>query len=111
MQRINCTVRLSGNINSTVDKRGITVAEAAVLRHIHGPESIVCIERCGVDDKIRHKTERDALAAKYPKYRHDIANRLFPGLSAKLPTTLEEAGFDVANPVDEPQTLAEPVAA
>ena len=50
MQLINCLVALGGDLRNTVPKRGITVAEAAVLQRIHGHDSVVDIEPSGAED-------------------------------------------------------------
>lgn len=95
MERLDCTVRLGGNIGSTTEKLNITVAEAILLRKIHGQDALVDIKkvRTGKRDNTPHRAELDRLKAFYPEKFHKAIDQLFPGFNPKLPMTLEEGGF------------------
>lgn len=115
MQRVNCTVRLSGDTGNTVLKSEVTVAEVAVLRSIHGNEAVVDIKpvrQC----KTPHREERDRLSLIYGAPR---VAALFPGMISRLPVTLDDIALVIdgdlpesAQPVTEAPEAgkAEPVA-
>ena len=47
MDVVNCQVRLSGDQFYTISKKGVTVAEIQVLRHIHGNDAVINISKTG----------------------------------------------------------------
>lgn len=92
MQTANCYVHIGGDSGTTVPKYQITVSEIAVLRAIHGPDSITEIEPS--DDVVR--TDRAEIARLHEIYsRPDTRNdgpvgTLFPGAAARAFQTLDE---------------------
>lgn len=86
MQRVNCTVRLSGDVNNTVQKQRVSPAEIVILNKIHGEGSVVDIQRTEMD-KTAHAEERQRLATIYGA---KIVDDLFPGAFAKLPVSLSD---------------------
>lgn len=91
MQTANCYVEIGGDSGTTVPKYGITVSEIAVLRLIHGPDSVKEIEP--TDDVAT--TDRAEI-----KRLHELYSRpdkpdgpvftLFPGAAARAFQTLDE---------------------
>ena len=103
MQLVNCVVALGGDQGMTVPKFGITVAEVAVLRAIHGPDAIIDVELAGETD-ISNRDERKRLLTNYLARDEDgksIAENLFPGVGAKVPEFLED--------LDLPEEVMKPV--
>ena len=86
MQRCNCTVRLSGDQNNTVPKKGVSPAEIAILVAIHGDGSITDIQPTHMD-KTPHATERSRLST---IYGHHVVDRIFPGEFSPLPVSLKD---------------------
>lgn len=64
MQYVNCDLLLSGDRNFQIPQKDISVAEAVLLRAIHGPDSIINIEGTRKDTKSLAQI-RDVLMAKY----------------------------------------------
>lgn len=102
MQRCNVTVRLAGDVGNTVPKTNVSVAEIAVLRAIHGDESVVDVKATH-NDKTPHRDERDRLSVIYGR---PIVDKIFPGTFAKLPVSLRE--IDLA-PVEAEPDLERPL--
>lgn len=86
MQRVNCTVRLGGQVGNTVAKENVTAAEIAILLAIHGEGSVVDIQPIQMC-KTPHGQERQRLAEHYGA---KIVDAIFPGQFARLPVTLKE---------------------
>ncbi len=86
MQRVTCTVRLSGDNNNTVEKSGVSPAEIVILNDIHGEGAVVNI-RPNSMDKESHVKERARLVNIYGVH---VVDRIFPGEFNKLPVTLAE---------------------
>lgn len=100
MQRCNCTLRLSGDVGNTVSKKGISVAEIAVLRAIHGDDAVVDIQPI-TNDKTPHKQERARLMEIYGGHvikDKSVMELLFPGEFAQLPNTLSDIGLGDVKP-------------
>lgn len=97
MQRANCLVSLGGDHGNTVPKWLCTAAEIAVLREIHGDDSVNDIEP--IDDiKRSNREERGRLVAiyggaKYPDQK-PIVESMFPGVAARVFENLDELGLD-----------------
>jgi hypothetical protein len=95
MQTVNCVVAIGGDQGNTVPKFGITIAEVAVLRAIHGPDAIIDIELAG-DVERGNRDERLRLLKEYVARDEDgklIVENLFPGVGAKVPEDLEDLGL------------------
>jgi hypothetical protein len=95
----NCVLRHAGNLGMTVHKENISTAEIVILRHIHGPDSVVQIETVRNSVPTDQRKLRDDLD-RY--YGDKVLTELFPGLVARLPSTLAEAGIGIVEePVDD----------
>lgn len=93
MQRVNCEVRLSGDVGNTVLKTGVSPAEIVILRDLHhGPEAVINIQPTHMD-KVQHRVERSRLAN---IYGHHVVDRIFPGEFSQLPVSLK----DIALPTE-----------
>ena len=64
MQHVRATVRLSGDLNFTVEKPDITVAEVVLLRAIHGEDAVVNISPIYKSNESL-RDERDRLLGAY----------------------------------------------
>lgn len=113
MQLANVIVRLGGDLNNTVPRRGVTPAEILVLKHIHGSDAVVDVMPAGDDRKLRHEEVFARLSAKYDPSAGAMVGRpgdqprgvlqeLFPGAMKKLPTTLSEIGYDFGDAASLP---------
>lgn len=95
MDILNCLVALGGDKGNTVAKSGITAAEAAVLRAIHGDDGLLDVEVVG-QAKIDPRDEKQRLVEKYHRARNDdnilIVEAVFPG-TAPLIETVEQLGL------------------
>lgn len=94
MDILNAHVALGGDSGNTVPKYGITAAEAAVLRAIHGEEGLREIEVTG-QAEVSLSDERERLITKYRARDEDgnfIVERLYPGANARLHETVEQLG-------------------
>ncbi len=92
MQTANVMVALGGDTGNTVPKYGVTAAEIAVLRSIHGNEAVFDIEPCG-EVKRGHRDERQRLVETYRSKDSNgnaIVEGLFPGAAARVFETLAE---------------------
>jgi len=90
MQICDCLVFIGGDIGNSVEKQGVTAAEIAVLRAVHGNDSVREIK---VQDnaKTNHEEERERLMLLYSS---DFIASLF-GKFGDLPETLEAARVEV----------------
>lgn len=64
MQYVNCDLLLSGDRNFQIPQTDISVAEVVLLRHIHGPDSVINIVGTRKDTKSLAQI-REVLMAKY----------------------------------------------
>lgn len=99
MEIANCEVRLLGSIQNSVPRLNITPAEAAILREIHGSDSVVRVQAVGADRR-PHKDEYERLAAKYGSTTTEdgtkIFYKLFPqSFDPKLPVSFKDVGIDL----------------
>lgn len=106
MQIANCEVRLLGDIANSVPKLNITPAEAAILRAIHGPDSVVRVNAVGMD-KRSHKEEYDRLAALYGGSGDTDGTKIFFKLfprtfDPRLPVTFKDVGIETVSEVEAP---------
>lgn len=95
MDIVNCHVALGGDAGNTVPKYGITVAEAAVLRGVHGAEGIREVEVVGQAD-VNPRAELARLRNKYRARNDDgdfIVDEIYPGANARVHETIEELGL------------------
>jgi hypothetical protein len=94
MQTAHCLLSLGGDHGNTVMKYDVTAAEIAVLRAIHGDESVKDVEPAG-DVKRPHRVERERLLgiygmAKIPDTKVSVVETMFPGVAARVFETLQE---------------------
>ena len=125
MQIANVLLHLSGDAGNTVPKYGVTAAEVAVLRHIHGDDAVVDIEPTGEVTR-SHKSERERLLEVFGRnedgrFAAPAVERLFPGAAARVFERFDELDLPedmfkaqtraraTAAPVEEPE-VAKPVA-
>jgi hypothetical protein len=92
-------VALNGDITFTVFKQDVTVPEIAILRAIHGPDSVRDIKPLHMD-KRSHSEERSRLMHEYGNAKdhkdESIFEKLFPGLSP-LPVHFKDIGIEIAD--------------
>jgi hypothetical protein len=90
MQRCIATVRLGGNMKSTVVKQGVSPAEVLVLRRIHGDDAVVDFKPDG-NDRGKAVNEAERLRNQYGRQY----TATFPGSHPKLPERFAEIGVDL----------------
>lgn len=94
MQTANVMLALGGRRANTVPKIGVTAAEAAVLRFIHGEDAVYDIDVQGSVSRT-HRQEIARLAQIYGRQEGDrrispAVNELFPGAAARVFETFDE---------------------
>lgn len=65
MHVFNAKIRLGGELNNEVAKRGLTVPEILVLKRLHGAEGVVSLEHSGVLANYDDEEERERLTDMY----------------------------------------------
>lgn len=93
MQVVNCSVRLSGNLNSVVRKTDVTVAEIVVLRALHGADSVVSVAPT-IQDK---RSTADEMFRLRGIYSEKVISHAFPGANPNLPVTLADVGIEAVS--------------
>lgn len=97
MQTANILLSLGGDHGNQISKFGVTAAEIAVLRAIHGDESVQEVEPIG-DIKRTNRQERERLAAIYGGAKNAeqqrIVETMFPGVAARVFEKIEELELD-----------------
>lgn len=89
MQTANLLLALGGDTGNTIQKYGVTPAETAVLRVIHGDDAVFDIEPTGTVDRT-HRAELERLRFEYGIRQPDGSRRapavdqLFPGAAARV---------------------------
>lgn len=99
MEIANCEVRLLGDLANSVPKSGVTPAEAAVLRAIHGDDSVIRVAITG-NDRRPHQQEYARLAEAYGNtVNHEgekIFYKIFPQtFDPRLPVEFKQVGITV----------------
>jgi hypothetical protein len=114
MQTANIMIFIGGGQSgNSVPKFGVTAAEIAVLRHIHGEDSVTDIEPAG-DIQRSHREERARLVSTYGRqvdgsYQAPAVEALFPGAAARVFENLDE--LDVPAEFYKAETRATPQSA
>lgn len=91
MQTANCMVHIGGDSGTMVPKYGITASEIAVLRAIHGPDSITEVEPAeDVDRSDRAEIGRLHELYSRPDVKDGPVHTLFPGVGARAFQSLDE---------------------
>jgi hypothetical protein len=95
MQTAHCLLSLGGDHGNQVMKHGVTAAEIAVLRAIHGNDAVQEIEPAG-HVKRSHREERERLLSTYGAAKGEddklIVVGMFPGVAARVFESLDELG-------------------
>lgn len=94
MQTANILLALGGDPGNSVPKYGVTPAEIAVLRLIHGDESVTEVEPTGTIER-KSREERSRLAELYGRqvdgrFVSPHVDALFPGVAARVFEDLDE---------------------
>lgn len=97
MQTANILLSLGGDNGNTIMKWGVTAAEIAVLRAIHGDDSVNDVEPVGNVSR-SHREERARLIAIYGGAKNaeqrPIVEGMFPGVAARVFENIEELDLD-----------------
>lgn len=114
METANVLVALGGDKGNTVVKYGVTAAEIAVLRAIHGDDAISDVDPTG-DVVASDREERDRLSDLYGRALdhtgRQIVGAVFPGVGARLTERLADLGLvpeqykPTARAVPKPRTV------
>jgi hypothetical protein len=126
MELASCTLALGGDAGQTVQKFNVTPSEVAVLRYIHGQDSVTDLQILGTVDR-KHPRERARLVQEYGRgmdgvIKSPAVDALFPGVAARLFETFSEIEMfeiddetdftgEVVKPIDEPEVVQAPVKA
>jgi hypothetical protein len=89
MEYAQVTVRLAGSLENTVIKE-VSTPEISILKSIHGHDAVVDIKKTR-GEAVDQAVERDRLDKIYGTV---VLEKLFPGVTSKLPTTLVEIGAE-----------------
>ncbi|GAA4169072.1 hypothetical protein [Shinella granuli] len=124
MQTANVMLAIGGDAKNTVPKYGVTAAEVAVLRYIHGEDAVFDIEVTGSVERT-HRQEIGRLTEVYGRQEGErrvspaVAD-LYPGAAARVFETFDEleipddlyaaAGRKVAAPVKPKKEAPAPAA-
>jgi len=90
MEYAQVTVRLAGSLENTVTKE-VSIPEIPILKAIHGHDAVVEISKTRTDSTVAEAVERDRLDKVYGT---PILEKLFPGVTSKLPRTLVDIGVE-----------------
>jgi len=94
MQTANILLALGGDSGNQVPKYGVTAAEIAVLRAIHGEDAVTNVLPLDTVDNRSNRTELARLRARYGAAQDGEGNKvvdtLFPGAAARVFETIEE---------------------
>lgn len=112
MQHCSCRVFLAGSRNNDIPKHDVTVAEIAVLRFLHGDDSVHAIKRTYMS--------REAHGAEIKRLKDffgpEVVERMWPGVSPRLPVKLSDIGItdegvseELAASVEDPEDTVDRV--
>ncbi|AKR54328.1 hypothetical protein XM25_00605 [Devosia sp. H5989] len=100
MQTANILLALGGDSGNQVPKFAVTAAEIAVLRAIHGDESVTEIQPLKTVVDRTNRAELGRLRATYGKARDNegnvIVDMLFPGAAARVFETIDELDLNAS---------------
>ena len=98
MQLANITLALGGDRGQTIQKFGVTPAEVAVLREIHGEASVFDVQPLDEDAERSNREERTRLLEIYGKppgsRELSAVEVLFPGAAARVFENFDELELD-----------------
>lgn len=100
MEIATCEVRLLGDLANSVPKSGVTPAEAAVLKAIHGEDAVVRVAITG-NDRRSHQEEYNRLVEIYGNTvtteGDKVFFKIFPQtFDPRLPVEFKQVGITVA---------------
>ena len=95
MQKVSCFLRLGGDMQNTVPKRDISVAEVAILQHLHGNDAVTEIQRVSNKTGESHAVEIERLRRVYGE---KAFAEVFPGRVTTLPVNLKDIGIESDSP-------------
>lgn len=104
MQIATISLALGGDPGNTIQKFSVTPAEVAVLRLIHGNDSVTEVDVYDDPIKRTNRAELERLRSVYGKpqptggFRAEAVDALFPGVAARVFETFDE--LDVADASD-----------
>jgi len=102
MQTAVVEVLIKGNVQHVVAKL-VTPAEAVIIKHLHGHDSVI---NPVINGNIK-RSQPDELDRLRAEYGVDVVTEVYPGAAPRLPETLVEAGFtDVQEPETKPAKKA-----
>lgn len=94
MQTANILLALGGDSGNQVPKYGVTAAEIAVLRAIHGEDAVTNVLPLNAKDDRTNRAELARLRARYGAAQDGEGNKvvdtLFPGAAARVFETIDE---------------------
>ena len=95
MQTANVMLAIAGDARNTVPKYGVTAAEVAVLRYIHGDDAVFDIDVLDEDVKRTHRQEIGRLTEDYGRQEGErrvspAVAELYPGAAARVFETFAE---------------------
>ena|SRR3569623_1247944 len=97
MQTANIMVALGGDRTNTVPREKVTVAEIAVLGHIHGRDAIFDVEPLG-EEEVDNREELARIKHTYGGARDNdgrsMVEQVYPGAAARLFERLKDLGLD-----------------
>lgn len=115
MQTANIMLALGGSMGNTIPKYGVTAAEIAVLREIHGEAAVFDIDP-QADIQRTSREERSRLGEVYGKppgsRELSAVDVLFPGVASRVFETLDELEIDPSffKPTERAKPKASPKA-
>lgn len=110
MEIYNATIRLQGNIQNEVAKRGLTVPELYILRRIHGNDAVVKLQHVGhaeidpLDERERLDYEYSSGLANLHEDQKTSVEKMFGADFSPLPEEFREYNGDYS---DNEDTLEE----
>lgn len=103
MELVSVFLKIGGDLNNVIHKKGITVAEAKVLYELHGGETDDPIQSIEVVDDVvvDAKDLKQYLVSRYrakPEYMA-LVERVFPGARPNFLETVDDMGLPDGIPV------------
>lgn len=93
MEYANITLSIGGDHGNTVPKQNVSAAEIAVLRAIHGEDSVKDVAPAG-ERNVSNRAELTRLLERYEKEPgKGPVSQLYPGAGARLLTRLSDLGI------------------
>ncbi|SEG64946.1 hypothetical protein [Bosea lathyri] len=98
MQTANIMLALGGDVGNTIPKYGVTAAEVALLRAVHGDEAVFDVEPTGEIER-SNRAELGRLNLEYAGSRlvgtdTRAVSALFPGAAARVYESFDELELD-----------------